>query len=100
MKMSDEAKVIDDGGPAFPHGPLGSSIQHETGMITHQGNPSPGMSFRDWLAARFAVRLSERLLMEGQKSGGETRAMQLNKVTNDAYAWADATIAARKGESK
>ena len=40
------------GGPAFPHGPLGDSIQHEDGRISHQWQGSPGMDLLDWMAGQ------------------------------------------------
>ena len=40
----------DDGGPAFPHGPLGDTMHGEDGRISHQCQAYPGMSLRDWFA--------------------------------------------------
>ena len=40
-----------DGGPAFPHGPLGMSYTGEDGYTSHQEPAHPGMSLRDYFAA-------------------------------------------------
>lgn len=43
--------ITNDGGPAFPHGPLGDSMHFEDGIVTHQYPAGLGMSLRDWFAA-------------------------------------------------
>lgn len=43
---------VNDGGPAFPHGPLGGSFTGEDGYTSHQFPASGGMSLRTWLAGR------------------------------------------------
>lgn len=46
---------MNTGGPAFPHGPLGDSIQYEDGRISHQWQGSPGMDLLDWFAGQALV---------------------------------------------
>lgn len=43
---------MNTGGPAFPHGPLGDSIQFKDGRIAHQWPGSPGMDLIDWFAGQ------------------------------------------------
>ena len=38
---------MDDGGPAFPHGPLGDTMHGEDGRESHQFQAWPGMSLRE-----------------------------------------------------
>lgn len=80
-----------DGGPAFPHGPLGSSFTGPDGYTTHQGYPSPGMSLRAYFAGQALAGL-----LAGHKhddSDGET-------VAEDAVGIADALIAELNKETK
>lgn len=73
---------IRHGGPAFP-------AEADGGC-----GPWAGMTLRDYFAAK--AMIPQRLLMLGQKSDGVTREMQLDRITGDAYAIADAMLAARK----
>ena len=41
-----------DGGPAFPHGPLGDSITFDDGRTSHQWPAHAGMTLRDWFAGQ------------------------------------------------
>lgn len=50
--QDEAAEMIDDGGPAFPHGPLGGSFTGPDGYTTHQYNPSAGMTLRAWLTGQ------------------------------------------------
>ena len=43
---------MNTGGPAFPHGPLGDSIQFKDGRIAHQWPGSLGMDLIDWFAGQ------------------------------------------------
>lgn len=49
--MNNEKK-IEDGGSAFPHGPLGDSMHGEAGLEWPQYNAHGGMSLRDWFAGQ------------------------------------------------
>ncbi len=85
---------VNDGGPAFPHGPMGSSYTGEDGYTTHQGNPHPGMTLRTWLAgkalagiladgvsydwdvvrmAKASVTLADALIAELEKGGADEK---------------------------
>jgi len=44
--------TIRDGGPAFPHGPLGDSITFDDGRTSHQWPACAGMTLRDYFAAK------------------------------------------------
>jgi len=44
-----------DGGPAFPHGPLGDTMTGEDGRTWHQWPGTAGMSLRDWFAGQALV---------------------------------------------
>ena len=50
---------MNTGGPAFPHGPLGDSIQHEDGRISHQWQGSAGMDLLDWMAGQALEKASK-----------------------------------------
>ena len=67
------AITLDDGGPAFPHGPLGDSRQHEDGLISHQFAAYPGMSLRDWFAG---------LAMQGLIAEGDERTVSPDIANN------------------
>ncbi len=41
---------MNDGGPAFPHGPLGDTMHGEDGRESHQFQAYSGMSLRQWYA--------------------------------------------------
>ena len=76
---------IDDGGFAFP---LAGST-HEWDDAKKQWKPQPGMSLRDWFAGQ---------ALNGFAS--ESGRYDSAGAAQDAYAWADAMIAARKGGAK
>lgn len=67
---------MNDGGPAFPFGPLNYS--------------SAGMSLRDWFAGQIAAGIHA-----GDKPPLPTRTANLSIVSEVAYAQADAMIAQR-----
>ena len=88
--MSD---TIKDGGPAFP---VLEYFKGADGNIHPEPTIQSGMSLRDWFAGRIAARFAEPLLMNGQKSAGVTREMQLHQISSDSYAIADAMLAERE----
>jgi len=65
---------VNTGGPAFPHGPLGDSIQHEDGRISHQWQGSAGMDLLDWMAGQALAAMVEAESKESHK-----------QLTNDGY---------------
>lgn len=78
--MSNEAKRIDDGGPAFPT----TSDDYASGL--------GGMSLRDYFAAKAMVSLqSDR----GSKHASPIKDMPFDVQARSAYAMADAMITAR-----
>lgn len=58
---------MNTGGPAFPHGPLGDSIQHEDGRISHQWQGSAGMDLLDWMAGQALAAMVEAESKESHK---------------------------------
>jgi len=46
------SETFNDGGPAFPHGPMGGSFTGPDGYTSHQHPGSAGMSLRDWFAGK------------------------------------------------
>lgn len=82
--MSDEK---DDGGSAFPSGPMGDSITFEDGRTTHQVQAQSGMTLRDWFAG---------MMMSGTYASGRYTQTSDDEIASAAYAQADAMIEARK----
>lgn len=81
--------AINDGGPAFP-APAG--VQH----ITLQG-----MTLRDYFAARAMQSIARSMLSDGTKTRYDIAKLDhLQCVALDAYAIADAMLAARGKEAK
>ena len=78
---------IDDGGPAFPHGPLGDSMHGEDGLVWHQYPAMAGMSLRDWFASQALITCT-------------AHAQTIEDAAIGAYRFADAMIAARKGGAR
>ena len=84
-----------DGGPAFPHGPLGDSIHGEDGMVRHQWPGGAGMSLRDWFVGQALVGILSNydlvtdIDVRSQKS---TR----DAVADYAVAVADSVLKARE----
>lgn len=91
--MSNQNRV-NDGGPAFPHGPLGGSFTGEDGYTSHQYPASGGMPLRTWLAgkalagiladgvsydwdvvrmAKASVTLADALIAELEKGGADEK---------------------------
>ena len=70
--------AIDDGGPAFPN-----NDQH--------GCAFAGMTLRDWFAGQALV---------GMSAHKDSSKWEMHEITADAYAYADAMLAARKGRAK
>lgn len=54
-----------DGGPAFPHGPMGDTMHGEDGREWHQFPAGTGMSLRDW----FAGMALQGMLANGNEFG-------------------------------
>jgi len=107
------------GGPAFPHGPLGDSIQHEDGRISHQWQGSAGMDLLDWMAGQAlekaskgsektaediakrayyiaAAMLAEKARREADHSGDANKTVPsksaLIRAGRDLFTWADKTM--------
>lgn len=72
---------MNTGGPAFPHGPLGDSIQHEDGRISHQWQGSAGMDLLDWMAGQALAGLCANPEYAG-----------VGDLTNCAYDYASAML--------
>lgn len=80
---------MNDGGPAFPHGPLGDTMHGEDGRESHQFQAYPGMSLRAWLVGQYVKKL-----ISAEFTSHETRKM----LIKHALAFADDTIAALANE--
>jgi hypothetical protein len=74
---------INDGGPAFP-------IQIQTGDYYKGEGSADGMSLRDYFAAKAMA-----ILLESYTSTVHGQAMARKNIGADAYAIADAMLAAR-----
>ena len=72
---------MNTGGPAFPHGPLGDSIQHEDGRISYQWQGSAGMDLLDWMAGQALAGLCANPEYAG-----------VGDLTNCAYDYASAML--------
>jgi len=110
---------MNTGGPAFPHGPLGDSIQHEDGRISHQWQGSAGMDLLDWMAGQAlekaskgsektaediakrayyiaAAMLAEKARREADHSGDANKTVPsksaLIRAGRDLFTWADKTM--------
>lgn len=81
---------IDDGGPAFPHGPLGDSMHGEDGLVWHQYPAMAGMTLRDW----FAGQATQEDIDE-HRIGDFGEPLDISRE-EAKYRYADAMIAARK----
>ena len=81
------SEQINDGGPAFPHGPLGDSITFDDGRTSHQWPACAGMSLRDWFAGQALQGILAGTL-NGDKPENWAKA---------AYQVADAMLKARGG---
>lgn len=78
-----------DGGPAFPHGPLGMSFTGEDGYTSHQCPASEGMSLRDY----FAGQAASGLLADPNLYNGPNWP---SLSAGDCYKFADAMLAERE----
>lgn len=81
-------KQNNDGGPAFPHGPLGDTMHGEDGREWHQYPAGTGMSLRDWFAGRALSSVDER-------SRGTPQ-----DVAKECYQLADAMLAERERKTE
>jgi len=79
--------AIYDGGPAFPasptYGPNGD-------LYRPADIGCEGMTLRDWFAGQ---------ALAGMSAHKDSAKWEMHEITADAYAYADAMIAARKGGS-
>ncbi len=79
--------AINDGGPAFPasptYGPNGD-------LYRPADIGCEGMTLRDWFAGQ---------ALAGMSAHKDSSKWEMHEITADAYAYADAMIAARKGGS-
>lgn len=87
--------TTNDGGPAFPHGPLGDSMHFEDGRVTHQYPAGLGMSLRDWFAGQAlpAIMADHETLMVVCKS---IECSSEDAAAHMAYMHADAMLKARE----
>ena len=83
---------IDDGGPAFPHGPLGDTMHGEDGRVWHQYPAGAGMCLRDW----FAANASEDDIAEHRLDDFGRPFPNISRECA-RYKYADAMIRERKG---
>ena len=74
------SQPIDDGGPAYPHAPFALDGRHWS-------DGSQGMTLRDW----FAGQALAGMMADGKNSG------RFADIASDAWDFADAMLAARKG---
>jgi hypothetical protein len=85
--MSDPHK---DGGPAFPKRALVSGMYKEDGEFVPIYDDTPGMTLRDYFAAKALAGLLSANAMYGGRTDNRTA------LANDAYLYADAMLEARK----
>ena len=85
---------IDNGGPAFPHGPMGSSFTSETGITTHQFDAHPGMSLREYFAAQALNGFcsNPEIFRRNQLNTDSILHVKLDDLYNMAYRIADEMI--------
>jgi hypothetical protein len=116
--MSDRSVRIDDGGPAFPQIKSAITAFDEDGVPLGSGITGfdRGMCLRDWFAG-----MAMQGIVEGDHTGeggglwldspepafkggthtrSQLRADMLTQTAADAYAYADAMLAARKAGGK
>ena len=77
--------AINDGGPAFP---CPVEFDPNNQLVSHG---SFGMTLRDYFAGQALV---------GMSAHKDSSKWEMHEITADAYAYADAMIAARKGGAK
>ena len=93
--------ALPDGGPAFPGGPGGDSMQGEDGRISHQYPGHPGMTLRDWFAGQaLQGMIASESHPEGCGMMPEPRPRETweARAAKRAYDWADVMIAAREAK--
>ena len=75
--MTDDPRIVDNGGPAFP-----------TVELAHRlDTPAPGMSLRDWFAGQ---------ALAGMLGTNEGWNAENKQIAQSAYEVADAMLACRK----
>ena len=84
--------TIRDGGPAFPHGPLGDSITFDDGRTSHQWPACAGMTLRDYFAGQALAGNLEQGVEDDINYGWWHDS---SKVAKRAYSIADAMLKAR-----
>jgi len=82
--------AINDGGPAFPIPIAGCNDGGVYNVLEQSGGQYGGMSLRDWFAGQ---------ALAGMSAHKDSAKWEMHEITADAYAYADAMIAARKGGS-
>ena len=84
---------INDGGPAFPHGPLGDTMHGEDGREWHQYPAGIGMTLRDYFAGQVANGDAA-----AEDGWGTVTDELISKRVNLYYRIADAMLAEREGK--
>jgi len=90
--MSNDSKIFDDGGAAFPRSHSKDQHQNEKGCWAQDG-----MTLRDWFAGQ---ALSGMLAYGGSIKGDYHTNASFEAAALDAYVWADAMIDVRKGKNE
>ena len=80
--------TINDGGPAFPCGPLGDTFTGEDGYTRHQFPGCSGMSLRDWFAGQALAGILA--------ADSSTQSIGFVEATDLALGYADAMLKARE----
>lgn len=92
---------VNDGGPAFPHGPLGDTMHGEEGRVWHQFPAGAGMTLRDYFAGQ-AIAGVIRSTVEADSAAvlsesADATGLAIEQViARSAYEIADAMLAARE----
>ena len=94
-------RTKNDGGSAFPHNPIGTSLTDRQQGLQIAANspcmqPSTGMSLRDYFAAKAMPVLATQFYSTGQVLADGTVGELVAKI---AYKFADDMIAASKAKS-
>lgn len=91
---------IQDGGPAFPHGPHGQIIRGLGGTERHENPAQSGMSLRDWFAGMALcgrVMHPDNIVAIGDVADKNGRSVA-DQAAIGSYELADAMLEARGSE--
>jgi hypothetical protein len=85
-----------DGGAAFPSGPMGDMFTGDDGRSWHQWPGTCGMSLRDYFAAAALQGIRSANLMTRDAGKNFDRMWSSDSIAQLAYADADAMLKARE----